>query len=484
MKYFLRCVAVFFFSFSISAQSVAQTTQAAKVRKLNEYVSFSNESIHGLLIVLRMLEGFNRNINKYVDLPNQQINFYGNKDLPQDIFQDENHEFYTTSPNEWFAKINTQSTALSSSDLAKLNAIAKDLKGVNLQINRIRFDIETLINSINLTKRENQSLVYDKLEEGVALIRNFYKYQQALEALVVSLAPKDNYTKAGPKTASLLKALDNVYADAHAILKKMYNKDGEDLAVLLKSHQASVEVLKQQNIKLVEVSKVANSVRAVTYITNILNKSMDAIKDENAFVQSESVPAEYKMYDKYYYYYNLATLNKFNKAGPGIVFDINQIRELVSDTLLMKFEIPHYFKVIYPEKLEKTDMLKASDPKITAAPIEVKGRSVVAVNRVIKVDSAIVNFKLFDHKIIDKDVVSLQFNGDWIIEKFEISAKPKEFVLQLNKTGKNYLLLHADEMGRQPPATIALSYVYKGKKETIILNSDIQKSEMIEIIIE
>jgi len=38
-------------------------------------------------------------------------------------------------------------------------------------------------------------------------------------------------------------------------------------------------------------------------------------------------------------------------------------------------------------------------------------------------------------------------------------------------------------MGRQPPATIALSYKYKGKKELIILNSDKAKSEVIEIIV-
>jgi hypothetical protein len=67
--------------------------------------------------------------------------------------------------------------------------------------------------------------------------------------------------------------------------------------------------------------------------------------------------------------------------------------------------------------------------------------------------------------------------------KFIISQKPFEFTLKLNDKGKNFLLLHADDMGRQPPATIALSYMYKGKKETIVLNSDTVKSEVIEIIL-
>lgn len=91
---------------------------------------------------------------------------------------------------------------------------------------------------------------------------------------------------------------------------------------------------------------------------------------------------------------------------------------------------------------------------------------------------------MFDHKIIDKDIVSLSFNGEWIIEKFEISEKPKPFTLKLNVEGKNFLLLHADDMGRQPPATIALSYTYKGKRELIVLNSDTVKSEVIEIVLQ
>ena len=91
---------------------------------------------------------------------------------------------------------------------------------------------------------------------------------------------------------------------------------------------------------------------------------------------------------------------------------------------------------------------------------------------------------MYDHKIVDKDVVSLSYNGEWIVEKFQISEKPYNFKLKLNGEGKNFLLLHADDMGRQPPATIALSYKYKGKKELIILNSDTKKSEVIEIVLQ
>ena len=167
----------------------------------------------------------------------------------------------------------------------------------------------------------------------------------------------------------------------------------------------------------------------------------------------------------------------------GVVFEMNRIIDYLGVPVIRYFEMPHYFKVIYPKLLEKTEFLAASDPVVKSLPKVVKGRDVVTATRTIKVDSFLVDFKMYDHKIVDKDVVSLSFNGDWIVEKFEISEKPYEFTLKLNHEGKNFLLLHADDMGRQPPATIALSYKYKGKKELIILNSDKAKSEVIEIIV-
>jgi hypothetical protein len=55
--------------------------------------------------------------------------------------------------------------------------------------------------------------------------------------------------------------------------------------------------------------------------------------------------------------------------------------------------------------------------------------------------------------------------------------------LQLNPVGRNYLLLHADNVGKRPPNTMALSYVFRGDKKEIVLKSDNDFSELIEIVI-
>ena len=83
--------------------------------------------------------------------------------------------------------------------------------------------------------------------------------------------------------------------------------------------------------------------------------------------------------------------------------------------------------------------------------------------------------------IEDGDVISLNFNGDWILEKMPLKAKHKKLKLMLNAEGKNFFILHAENVGRRPPNTMAVDYFYKGRKHQIILKSDLNVSEMIEI---
>ena len=135
-----------FFIFSILLCFQTSWGQASpdteKIKVLNNYINFTNESTHGLLIVHRLLENFNKNINKFVDLPDQQINFYSNKDLPTDIFEDPENWFYDNSPNEWYAKIQAEKGKLPIATESKLNRSVSEMKGIIVSINKIRFDLD------------------------------------------------------------------------------------------------------------------------------------------------------------------------------------------------------------------------------------------------------------------------------------------------------------------------------------------------------
>jgi len=215
---------------------------------------------------------------------------------------------------------------------------------------------------------------------------------------------------------------------------------------------------------------------------NILKQAKNSISEQKSFAESENIPEEFKLYDKYYYYYNFPIIDKFNRYGMGIVFEMNRIMDYLDIPVLKKFEMPHYFKVIYPNIILKDRYITSSNPNIKSFPISMKNRSVSFKGKKIKFDSLNVEFYVIDNKIIDNDRMSLSYNGDWIIQNEKLSEKPIRFRLQLNSQGKNYLLLYTNDMGRNPPTTIGISYYYKNKKEVITMTSNEGENELIELV--
>lgn len=163
----------------------------------------------------------------------------------------------------------------------------------------------------------------------------------------------------------------------------------------------------------------------------------------------------------------------------------------------MFLEIPHYFKVIYPERKEKVSIL-AEVPEVetsteAATPVAVvseiptvfEEREVIASDHTVYTDKTELTVNLYDHLLLDGDIVSISFNGEWVLQNHSLEASPKKLKLKLNPNGKNYLLLHAENLGRRPPNTIGISYLAPGGgREKILLRSDLEKSELIEIIVQ
>ena len=64
----------------------------------------------------------------------------------------------------------------------------------------------------------------------------------------------------------------------------------------------------------------------------------------------------------------------------------------------------------------------------------------------------------------------------WIAPIFVI-----RFFRDSDKAGRNFLLLHADNVGKRPPNTIGIRYTYRGEDKEVILKSDYNTSELIEL---
>ena len=154
---------------------------------------------------------------------------------------------------------------------------------------------------------------------------------------------------------------------------------------------------------------------------------------------------------------------------------------------LLQLEEPHFFKVIYPKrevpKLAEVGTIQP-DKLPTKLPTTLDNRNVVVKQKKMRVEGETITIEVYDHQLADGDIISLNYNGHWILENFQLRRRARKMTLPLKPTNDNYLILHAVNLGKKPPNTATLSYIYKGEKKRIVMESNMNESEMIQINIE
>jgi len=476
MRILLLLISILLIQPSLDAQ-LTNSTESKEVEALNNYVFFANECAHGMLIVHGLLYRFNQDLNKEIDMDSYQVNFYSNKDLPKDIFADT--WFYDIAPYDWHQKAKSASSILPAASARELNTLADQLKAIVVDINALRFNLERLV-AADMNNQDNVLAVYKELERATTLFDDFHTQQQKLRLGIDKV-----YGKIKPSLdiefPELISMMDNAYRVSLAVMNTLHAKTDDGLVEKIEKLNTA-----QANLKATSLDQY-NSTRLLsrdvqTHYKNLQSQLIKFSEGTNNFFYTAEVPEEYKMYGRYYYYYNKDLISKFNRFGIGVVFEINSILDYLRSDQLRYMEVPHFYQVVYPKKIENVDHLSSTAGTLTLLPTKLKDREINVASKTIRVDDDKVTFNLYDHMIEDGDVVSINFNGDWVVDKHKITAKPYELKVQLNPEGKNYIILHAENVGRRPPNTMAVSYKYNGKTKQIILKSDYDTSEMIEIV--
>ena len=446
----------------------AYNQQLSRVEALNQYVSFNNESIHGLLIVHRLLENFNLEINKYVDLDSYQINFYSNKDLPQNIFLDAENWFYDTSPEEWYEKITSSKGVLDARTEEKLMGDASRMREIYTSINQKRFDVENIINTQDLEDKDQLKKVYDELELCVSLYQSFYNAQRRMESTL--------YTLEGLPESIYYLNLKRIYDDMRALLSSVRHNPDKSLSSLISRGKRTLEEIN------IEVVKNGNESGQTFHINNIFAQAEKGIAASQKYNDKTRIPEEYLMYGSQYYAYNADIINKFNRYGSGVVSEMNMLLESADAEGLRFTELPHYYKVIYPRKLVADPVETIETASLEEIPPDLEGRKLIKKNEEgISVSNTEIEVEIYDHSVQDGDIISLNFNGAWVIENHKLTREPYRLKLTLNPDGTNFLVLHAINLGQRPPNTMALRYYVDGKRKQYVMNSNLNASEVIEI---
>jgi hypothetical protein len=147
---------------------------------------------------------------------------------------------------------------------------------------------------------------------------------------------------------------------------------------------------------------------------------------------------------------------------------------------------PEKPQVTPPQAKEEEQPIVASkslpEPeKKVRTPLEKVENREVSVRKEYQVKSKVLQLELWDNDKEDGDQVSIMLNKRWVIKGVAVTKNKKKFEFPL-ELGENVLTFHADNLGTAPPNTAAIKFFDGTDEQTIVLNSDMDKSEAIRLI--
>ena len=149
-------------------------------------------------------------------------------------------------------------------------------------------------------------------------------------------------------------------------------------------------------------------------------------------------------------------------------------------------------EVFEPEKPKdtvKTDsvpVLKSVDVVFTNGniPVTIKDRE-VKLQSTITVNVPEFDIEIWDKSVADGDSISLNLNGQWILENYEVVKTKLRLKVSINPhSPNNYLILYAHNLGEISPNTAAVSVLINGQEYKLTLTSDLKSSGALNFVYE
>ena len=79
-------------------------------------------------------------------------------------------------------------------------------------------------------------------------------------------------------------------------------------------------------------------------------------------------------------------------------------------------------------------------------------------------------------------MITLIFNGQILLDKYEVTKKPARLRLTIEPNKPNKLVMYAHNTGKVPPNTAMLSIVHTDEEKEVELTSDLVNAEALIII--
>jgi hypothetical protein len=287
------------------AESSRTSSKKEVLKALNAYVEYVNEVNNYLPIINSLMVDYNMKLNTFVDLPSHQPSQFTNALFPDNLFDD---VIFQHSPNALFQKAIQLSSVLPQADKTKLVGMATQFKDNTSYINTSRFEVEQMLVKLDLTKMENITKVYDKMETVAKAFKDSKKFQYELE-YQIKTTYKNFLGSAPGSTENIYKALDEVYHLARLEIEAVYENNNEELPGIMSSFQQTINQLKAIDLKEYNGTFWMNPFTQ-SKLTSIVQKAEGLQTEANRFNSFDNIPEKFNLYGRNYYFYNHAFLVK------------------------------------------------------------------------------------------------------------------------------------------------------------------------------
>lgn len=127
---------------------------------------------------------------------------------------------------------------------------------------------------------------------------------------------------------------------------------------------------------------------------------------------------------------------------------------------------------------EEVDVFEELPDNTVVTDEKINDRDLVIEHK-IKVKKPTVKIMVYDHQIVDGDIISLFLNDELILEEYTL-IKEKNVITVTLPEGDNKLILYAHNLGKYKPNTAGLVVDDgTGKPQTLILKSDLNESGVL-----
>ncbi len=188
-----------------------------------------------------------------------------------------------------------------------------------------------------------------------------------------------------------------------------------------------------------------------------------------------------KSADLSFYEYNNSMHLEGEWAGKGHISDVPcspgkiHLKKVLEEEL--ESEVATTYNVTFAQKNKGPVDLKWDENNKVK---KIKNRK-IKKGETIKVKNKTLSITVYDHQKDDGDIISLNYNGNWILEKYTIKNEQHKVDVFLDDDAAvpNYLILYAHNLGEISPNTVAVIVDDGMSRQQFILNADMNTSDVI-----